>query len=173
VKKDNLDDKANMSSLARIVGVSREAVANTYGRYMPDGGTLRDWLLIYCQRQRDVAAGRGGQEQYELTAERARLAHHQANKTRLEEEELRGSLVRIEYVSNLWATIGNNIKNKLRGIPHKTAHLLEAAEGHQEILEILQNQIDDALIDLSDGQLLTETNGISQKEAEPSTEADS
>jgi hypothetical protein len=65
----NLTDPATQAGFARLVGTSRQAIANLAEKSVfPDGGTFAEWLLVYCERQREMAAGRGGNLQEQLTA---------------------------------------------------------------------------------------------------------
>ncbi len=64
-----LSDRATQAGLARLVGTSRQAIANLAEKgIFPEGGTFAEWLLVYCERQREMAAGRGGNLQEQLTS---------------------------------------------------------------------------------------------------------
>lgn len=58
---------------------------------------------------------------YDLTQERARLAHHQANKAALEAEAFSGKLVPIESVADVVGEEYANVRAKLLAIPTKAA----------------------------------------------------
>jgi len=167
--RDDLNKKGTQAGLARVVGITQEGVSKSHKQYLTPDADLGQWVLQYCSRMREQASGRGGGGVYELTEERARLAHHQANKTELEEQELRGDMVRIGYVSEKWATVGNNLKNKMRGLPHKVAHKLQAATEYQDVLDILIKEIDEAMIDLADGELLSGTHGRIASDSDTAT----
>ncbi|MCP4077225.1 MAG: hypothetical protein GY744_13710, partial [Gammaproteobacteria bacterium] len=57
--------------------------------------------LAYISHLREQAAGRLSTGEFDLTSERARLAHYQANKTSLEEDVLKGDLIPSEQVLEL------------------------------------------------------------------------
>jgi len=66
-----LSDEATQSGFARLVGTSRQAINKHFEKgILPKGHSYLDWLLIYCDRLRDEAAGRGGDQQSTLTAVR-------------------------------------------------------------------------------------------------------
>ncbi len=59
---------------AAVVGISQPRVAQLVAEgVLPRDGTAAQWLLAYCERLREQAAGRG----QELTIERAALARSQ------------------------------------------------------------------------------------------------
>jgi hypothetical protein len=66
-----LTDVATQSGFARLVGTSRQAINNHVVRgVLKDGQTYGDWVQVYCDRLREEAAGRGGDQQSTLTAVR-------------------------------------------------------------------------------------------------------
>ena len=68
---DVLNTQATQSSFARLVGVSKQAIQKNAQRLgLPQHGTHGEWLLIYCESLRQEAAGRGGQDQNNLTKQR-------------------------------------------------------------------------------------------------------
>lgn len=146
-----LEKKATQAGFARLIGVDRSAVNRM--DYLPEGGSFQEWLTVYCERLREIAAGRGGEDQYELTAERARLAHHQANKTELEEQELRGVLVKVEEVVDIWTNSISNCKTRLLGLPNKLTHQILAASDHKVALALFESGIHEALDELANGDI--------------------
>ena len=63
----------------------------------------------------------GDGDTFDLTDERARLAHHQANRAALEAEQLAGSLIEIEAVANVVGEEYSNVRSRLLAIPSKAA----------------------------------------------------
>lgn len=57
-----------------------------------------------------------------LEHENARLAHHRANKTCLEEQKLAGTLIEASDVTEEWEKIAISLKAKLLAAPNKYAH---------------------------------------------------
>lgn len=77
------------------VGVSQQAVSEMLRTgVLPEGGTFSDWLLAYCGRLREQAAGRMGWTDggLDLTQERAALAREQRLGI-----EIKNALARREY----------------------------------------------------------------------------
>src|SRR5699024_9229532 len=98
-KRSNISDlPVSAAVLAEWLGISAQAV-NKHARdgvlHRSEAGTydLRASVLAYCRHIREVAAGRGGSEQMNLTAERARLAREQADSYELKNAVTRGELV--------------------------------------------------------------------------------
>ena len=63
----------------------------------------------------------GDCDSFDLTAERARLAHHQANKAALEADQLAGSLIEIEAVADIVGEEYANARSRLLAIPSRAA----------------------------------------------------
>ena len=61
---------------------------------------------------------------YNYEAERARLTHEQADKTALENAELRGDLARMSVVEQWWSELGAAMRGKLVAIPSRLAALI-------------------------------------------------
>lgn len=80
-----LDKKATQVDFAELVGISQPAVNKHIGRCLQKGQTLRVWLHAYCEQLRNEAAGRGGNDQLNLT------------RARTSESEVKSALNRLEY----------------------------------------------------------------------------
>lgn len=91
-----------------------------------------------------------GEDELDLNAERARLTHHQANKTALEEKVLEGSLIPSELVQETWQTLVVSFRAKMIGIPTKAAPQLIGVDNLVEAEQLLQDYIYDALSQLAD-----------------------
>lgn len=71
-----LDDPITQDDFADLIGVSQQAVSEMFAAgHFPRKGTGRDWLLAYCKRLREKAAGRDNDSI--LSQERAGLAKAQ------------------------------------------------------------------------------------------------
>jgi len=113
------------------------------------GNTLDEARESYILHLREEAAGRGSNGDYELTEERARLAHHQANKTALEEEVLKGDLIPADEVFAKWEKMVSSFRAKMLAMPTKTSHLLINISDFGEAENILKTHIYEALKELS------------------------
>ena len=77
---DCIDVVISQAEFAQVVGVSEARVSQLLGDgVMARGDTAHGWLISYCERLRDQAAGRAGAETggLDLVQERAALAREQ------------------------------------------------------------------------------------------------
>lgn len=75
-----LDQVISQAEFAEIVGLSEARVSQLISEGMLErGATAHQWLIGYCERLRDIAAGRASQESggLDLVQERAALAREQ------------------------------------------------------------------------------------------------
>lgn len=71
ISQIELSQSATQSGFARLVGTSRQAINKHVEKgVLKEGQTYGEWLQVYCDRLRDEAAGRGGDQQSTLTAVR-------------------------------------------------------------------------------------------------------
>jgi phage terminase Nu1 subunit (DNA packaging protein) len=136
----------NKSDTAKLMGVSTQAMskwdiapAQRVGReaffYLPD--------VIAWRLQRDTA------EKLDLTAERARLAKEQADKTAMENEEKRGRLLDTDRVRELWVRVASNIRTNFLGLPTKAAPAVLGCKTLTQVTHELESAIHEILSELS------------------------
>lgn len=116
------------------------------------GNSLDDARTSYILYLREVASGRAGNAEtstYDIVEERARLAHHQANKTSLEEDVLKGDLIPAEEVLKSWEKMVSSFRAKMLSMPTKTSHLLVNVKEFDEVEVILKTHVYEALKELS------------------------
>ena len=89
-------------------------------------------------------------DEYDLSKERARLAHHQANITQLESQVLKGELNPADEVLSQWEKMVSGFRAKMLAMPTKTSHLLVNVQEFDEVESILKSHIYEALKELSD-----------------------
>ena len=152
----------NKAELAEILGKSERTLTTWQKNGMPievDGGrgsankycteAIISWMV---RREIDqIIQGQDGEGgAYNYDSERARLTHHQANKTALEEQVLGGALIPAETVAMVQTKMLGAFRAKCLSIPTKTAprvvYLTDLAETEGE----LRNAIYDALSELSE-----------------------
>lgn len=105
--------------------------------------------VTYIRHLREKAAGRSGDGEYDLTEERARLAHHQANIAALDEKVKEKSLIPIEIVVSTWQSIAMNVRAKLLSMPPQIA--AKCAGGSKDEIEAEAKElIYQALTELSE-----------------------
>lgn len=142
----------NGDELARIFGISRSTVTNWRAQGMPCvtvGGRGRpgqyDTVKVI---QWFVAWQAGDKELLDLNEERARLAHHQANKTALEGAVLKGELVRTLDVLEVWQGMIGSARARFLALPRKLAAIVIHAETASEAEKALQAEIHQGLEEL-------------------------
>lgn len=87
---------------------------------------------------------------HDYEAERARLTHHQANKTQLEEDVLRGTLIPGDVVMSVQGDMVSSFRAKMLAIPTKAAHAVIGLDDMSEAQDILKQFIYEALTELAD-----------------------
>jgi hypothetical protein len=150
----DLDAPATQVDLAYLVGASQPAIAKHYAAgYLPEGGTLGDWLTAYCERLRLEAAGRvptDARERRDLA-----IAHQAEIKTALDQLELfrqKDLILDIESVRaamTAWAAQG---KNAFLTAADNIITAIESAHGITVDRAELQRHVDAALRAVGDYQ---------------------
>lgn len=116
---------------------------NPDGTYPPR--EFGDWL-----RRRAVADIHVGDDGtvYNYEAERARLTHEQADKTALENAELRGDLVRSSMVGPYWAEMVASMRGKLISLPSKLSALIGDVVARAKLLSQSEALVYEALAEI-------------------------
>lgn len=107
----DLDEPANQTRFSRLVGSSQQAISKMVEKgVLRRGGTIGEWLLQYSERLREIAGGRGGDNQADLTTAKTEEARVKAALGRLQYHEKLGAVVHKEegraFLSN-WAAYAN------------------------------------------------------------------
>lgn len=89
-----------------------------------------------------------GEHDYET--ERARLTHHQANKTALEEQVLAGHLLTAEEVEAAWTAMIGAFRARMLGVPGRAAQSVIATTDISEAEQIIRALVYEALSELAD-----------------------
>lgn len=88
-----LDAPISQTEFAQVIGVSEARVSQLLSeKVLTRGETAHEWLLAYCDRLRDQAAGRSGLGGADLVLERALLTRSQR-----EAQDLKNAVARGEY----------------------------------------------------------------------------
>lgn len=111
----DLSVQGTQASLAKLVGVTQQAVS---AMNLP-GGALGDMLLAYCDRLREVAAGRGSYEDggLDLVQERAALAREQRLGIEIKNATLRGEYAPISLLSETLASASQSVVERFEQLP--------------------------------------------------------
>ena len=116
----DLDAKAVQRKFGELIGVTQGAVQAYISKgFIKSPGTYREWLLAYCARLREEAAGRYSAGELDLTEERARLARAQSERIEMELAVRRGELVHTSAVTERLADAAAQIAAILDSIPVK------------------------------------------------------
>lgn len=103
------DAKATQTLIGQLVGVSQQAIsALVNDGKIPATGTVGAVLVAYCERLREQAAGRMGEEGggLDLVQERAALAREQRIAQALKNDVARGEYAPIGLLTDVLATAG-------------------------------------------------------------------
>ena len=113
--------KQSISELSHLTGFDRRRIRaalcdmpaskGAKGAVMYESGAALP--LLYLQP--------GDGDTFDLTDERARLAHHQANRAELEAKVFAGSLIEIESAADIVGEEYANVRSRLLGIPSRAA----------------------------------------------------
>ncbi len=144
--------KCNKRQLADIFGVAENTLTSWKKAGMPimERATKKgaaqyyetsDCIQWYLEHK--------SQGEYNLTAEKARLTYHQANKTAIEEATLRGQMLDAEEVLQAWVDRTLKMRAVLLALPTKLASVVMAAQTMPEVRDYAQKEIYAALDELA------------------------
>ena len=140
--------KQSITELNLLTGIDRRRIARALADLSPEKGPRGALMYESTEALPLLYLQPGDDDTYDLTQERARLAHHQANKAALEAETFRGELVPTEQVADVVGEEYANVRAKLLAIPTKAAPVLVGL-CTRAIKERLDDFIVDALEELS------------------------
>lgn len=107
----NLQEEANQTEFARLVGVSQQAISKLVDKgLLPRGSSNQEWLTLYIGNLREQAAGRGGSLHDERTRSQIKESETKTANLRLQYHEKLGSLVILEEARAFlmdWAAYAN------------------------------------------------------------------
>jgi len=98
-----------------LVGISQQAVSElVQSGVLPAGAPWRTWLLAYCARLREQAAGRMGGEDggLDLVQERAALAREQRIAQRLKNDVARGEYAPVGLLTDVLGAAGSAVVDR-------------------------------------------------------------
>lgn len=110
--------------------------------------TLEECAKQYLSHLREIAAGRMTADGLNLADERARLAKEQADAKEMENMVERGELLYMDDVIKDFEDQLMNCKTKLLATPTKIAAEVFASRDVQEVQELMEEAIKDALSEL-------------------------
>ena len=103
-----------------MVGISQPGVSDLVrAGVLPEGATARQWLLAYCHRLREQAAGRMGSEVggLDLAQERAALAREQRIGIELRNARDRGEYASVQLLAQVLASASQAVAERFDHLP--------------------------------------------------------
>ena len=133
----------------RVRQLVNEGVIETVGRGKYD---LFDCTRRYCTYLRAIADASDGKKAAKLNYDDEHAIHEKVKRetAELQLKVMRGELHRGNDVETIMTDMITRAKTKLLGIPSKAAPLVMGYNNTTKIESILQQQIDEALMELSD-----------------------
>lgn len=110
-----LDQVISQADFAEMVGISEARVSQLMADgVMPRGGNAHEWLLAYCDRLRDQAAGRAGAESggLDLVQERAALARSQREAQDLKNAVARGEFAPVGLLADVLGRASSSVVDR-------------------------------------------------------------
>lgn len=115
-----LDEPCKQADFGDLVGISQPAVSDLVSKGVLDNGApLRQWLLAYCLRLREQAAGRLGSEigGLDLAQERAALAREQRQGIAIKNAVLRGEFADVSLLAEVLAAASQAVAERFDHLP--------------------------------------------------------
>lgn len=112
----------SQEDFAWLVGISQPTVSNLCADGIIDrSASGHQWLLIYCHRLREVAAGRKSAkgDDIDLVEERALLARSQREGQEIKNATLRGEYASVSLLSQVLANASQAVVDRLDMLPLK------------------------------------------------------
>lgn len=127
-------DLLKADDMATLLGLSRRKVSDLAARGLLTRTSRGQYELasirLYVSHLRTIAAARGGDDDIDLTAERARLARAQADKAEAQVRVLRGELVEVDAVKREWSDILRSVRSRVLSVPSRVRQSLPHLTGH-------------------------------------------
>lgn len=145
----DLDAPVRQTEFAELVGITQPAVSQLqFEGTLKAGEPLRAWLLAYCHRLREQAAGRATSNGLSLADERAALAKAQRERVERENAIARGELRPVGDLELALASSWARGSAILEAVP--TAIKRAAPEASPRVLEIVEQEISRARNEIAD-----------------------
>jgi len=113
--------KQSLSELSLITGFDRRRIRAALCDMPSSKGPKGSVLYETVEALPPLYISPGDADSFDLTSERARLAHHQANKAELEAAQVAGSLIEIQAVADLVGEEYANVRSRLLAISTRAA----------------------------------------------------
>lgn len=141
---------ATQQEIADDLGLSQVAISNALNAI---GLFKREWESLTLAEARqllvrhytEVAAGRGGSEQYNLTKERARESRLKGDLLQLQIQEKAGALIPAAAVEREWLSLVVAARSELMLLPGKLAHQVKVLHGVEIDPAMVEDHVRNAL----------------------------
>jgi phage terminase Nu1 subunit (DNA packaging protein) len=116
---DALDQSISQAEFASIIGVSEARVSQLVADgVIVRGDTAQEWILAYCERLRDMAAGRASEAGgLDLVQERAALAREQRIGVMIKNAVARGEFAPITLLAEVLASASQSVSERFEQLP--------------------------------------------------------
>lgn len=141
--------KVSITELHNLSGLDRRRVRAALADLRSEKGSKGALLFESREALPLLYICPGPDDNLDLTRERARLAHFQANKTELEAAKLKGELIEVEEVADLVGQDYANVRAKLLSLPTKLAPELVSLDGLEQLRAAIERGVHEALAELS------------------------
>lgn len=165
-----LDEVTTQADFAAIVGVSEATVSQMVADgVLVRGETAHEWIMAYCDRLREVAAGRAAAGGLDLATERAMLARSQRERIDMqiarERRELTPTVVLEQVLAGTAAKVAG-VLDAIPGMVRRRVPQLVAADIDMIAAEVAKARNVVSAMSLDD---VLEMGGVDQEEDSPST----
>lgn len=145
---------ATQQEIAADLGLSQPAISgalNALGLLKREWEAmpLADIRRMLVKHYTEVAGGRGGDDQYNLTRERARESRLKGDLLHLQIQEKAGALIPADAVERQWLSQIVAARSELLLLPGKVAHQIKSLHGVDVDPSVIEAPIMDALHRLS------------------------
>ena len=142
----------SLRDLAELTGITKDTLSIRLRGLSARPGPRNSNLYDSRDALRRIYASEtgGGEDDLDLSQERARLAKSQANITEMQEAELRNELVRASEVTTYWSAILSNARVQLLSLPKRVGHLVLGVPTLGEVENVILTEIETTLHELAD-----------------------
>lgn len=151
----DINEKATGTAIARLTGLSESRISKMKGMNVWSADmTLQEANHSVIKWLGKRAAGHISEQGLDLVQERAALARENRETAALKNAELRGDLVRGDEIRRAIFTASRGIRNSLQTIPDRVSLPITGMTDVHEIHQLIEEEINQVLSDLSENLTL-------------------
>lgn len=138
-----------INGLSVELAIDRRTLGKRLSGLQPfrEDGRYKYYLMADVHKHLSAAKGSG--EERTIEEEKRRLTTAQADKTELEVETMRGTLIPADQVESVWMNMVSAFRAKILSIPHKLAPQAIACANVADAEQVLRAGVYEALTELS------------------------